>query len=114
MQQSKKSIFLDIDNTIREEQLYANYALTRQDVIKRFGISRISLGHLLKLYADGKTFPTYINCIRLEKACQLLSTTDDSIRAIAEKVGLTQHNLHRLFKNQFGQTPKQYRERQND
>ena len=31
MQQNKKSIFLDIDNTIREEQLYADYALTRQD-----------------------------------------------------------------------------------
>lgn len=110
MRQSRKSIFLKIDKTIREERLYTDYALMRENITSRFGISRITLGHLLKLYANGKTFPSYINSIRLENVCQLLTTTNDSISDIAEKVGLMQHNLHRIFKAQYGLTPKQYRE----
>lgn len=103
-------LFLDIDHCIRERKLYADINLQRQDIISRFGISRNTLNHLLNTYAEGLSFPNYINNIRMEKACTLLrSKPEKTISEIASEVGLSQHNFHNLFRRYFGLTPLTYR-----
>ena len=56
-----KEEFEKIDKVIRRERLYANVDLMRADVMARFGISRHRLNYLLTRYADGMSFPQYIN-----------------------------------------------------
>ena len=56
-----KDFFKEIDSVIRNERLYANVDLMREDVMKRFGISRHRLNDLLNEYAGGLSFPQYIN-----------------------------------------------------
>lgn len=63
-----KEEFEKIDKVIRRERLYANVDLMREDVMARFGISRHHLNYLLTRYADGMSFPQYINAIRIEEA----------------------------------------------
>ena len=105
------SVFNDIDQTIRNEHLYKNVNLQRQDVCDRFGISRHNLNDLLAEHADGLSFPQYINSIRLEEALHLLR--DDpakTISAIAAEVGFTPANLREQFKRKYGVTPGEYRQ----
>lgn len=103
-------LFLEIDRRIKEEKLYSDVNLQRQDIIDLFCIRRNTLNHILNAHAGGLSFPAYVNTIRLERACALLCDEPDKmIKTIAEEVGLTQHNINKLFKEHFGQTPQEYR-----
>jgi AraC-like DNA-binding protein len=51
----------------------------------------------------------YINKKRLDKARRLLTTTDQSISAIGEVIGLDLYYFSRIFKKQNGISPTEYR-----
>ena len=107
-----KDLFESIDTTIRKEQLYAAVNLMREDVMKRFGIGRHHLNDLLNTYADGMSFPQYINSIRIEVAFKLISTHPKmTINDIANKVGLTAPNFRELFKRKYGITPTEFKKK---
>lgn len=54
----------------------------------------------------------YLGQIRLERAAELLMTSDESIQNIAMKTGFrTEKNFFVTFKQRFQMTPKTYRER---
>jgi len=58
----------------------------------------------------GVNLSTYIMHIRIEKAKELLSYTNDSIKSIAEKTGFhTPHYFSRVFKEATGVSPKEYK-----
>ena len=104
-------IFSAIDAAIREEQLYVNQQLQRQDICDRFGISRHALNDLLAQHADGLSFPQYINAIRINEAIVLLKGQPDmTVTAIAKAVGFTPSNFREQFKQKYGITPQEYRQ----
>ena len=106
-----ENVFQTIDTAIRTERLYANTEIQRKDICDRFNIRREALNQLLTDYAGGQSFPAYINAIRLSEACRLLSTEPDkTVNAIADEVGLSPRNLRRLFVDQYGITPTEYRD----
>ena len=105
-------LFETIDTTIREERLYAKVDLMREDIMNRFNVSRHRLNAILNLHADGKSFPQYINSIRLEEAVKLINESPQTpIAVIAKKVGLTAPNFRELFKRKYGITPTEYKEK---
>ena len=105
----KKDLFETIDTTIRKERLYVKN-LMREDVMKRFGISRHYLNDLLNLYADGKSFPQYINAIRMEKIQELMTSHPGiKLNNIAREVGFTIPNMRIQFKQKYGMTPIKYK-----
>lgn len=58
----------------------------------------------------GTTPAKYINDYRLSVACGLLLRTDDSVKCIAEKVGIPdQFYFSRLFSARYGASPARYR-----
>jgi AraC-like DNA-binding protein len=106
-------LFSAIDAAIRNEQLYKNANLQRQDICDRFGIKRHALNDLLAEHAQGLSFPQYVNNIRLEVALRLLR--DDpakTVSAIATAVGFSPANLREQFKRKYGMTPAEYRQNQ--
>lgn len=104
-------LFSRIDEAIKSEHLYTNLLLQRQDIIDRFGISRHALNELLNCYADGQSFPGYINSIRINEALHLLkSEPGKSISEVAAAVGFSPANLREQFKRHFGMTPAEYRQ----
>lgn len=105
-----KTLFKTIDKTIRNEKLYKRDDLSRLYVMERFGIGRHNLNNQLNVFADGKSFPQYINSIRLEVAFELLTYHPEmSIADIAQEVGFTAPNLREQFKRCYGVTPGEYR-----
>ena len=106
----EEGLFNSIDSAIRTDRLYANMGLQRQDICDRFDISRHALNDLLTAYADGQSFPQYINTIRLEEALRLLrDTSSKTLSTIATDVGFTPANLREQFKRKYGITPAEYR-----
>ena len=60
----------------------------------------------------GKTFPTYLNEIRIARVCRLLAETDGTISEIAWSCGFdSMANFQRQFKRNQDCTPTQYRKR---
>ncbi len=112
-EKEESPIFHDIDAAIRNEQLYKNANLQRQDICDRFGIRRHTLNDLLSDHTQGLSFPQYINNIRLEEALRLLrDAPDKTVSAIATEVGFTSSNLREQFKRKYGMTPVEFRQNQ--
>ncbi len=105
-----KDLFKTIDKIIREERLYAQVNLLREDIMERFGIGRHRLNDQLNAFADGMSFPQYINSIRMEIAYDLLTNRPEmKITEIAREVGFTAPNFREQFKRCYGITPAEYR-----
>lgn len=105
-----QELFKTIDNIIRKEHLYAQVNLMREDIMKRFAIGRHHLNDQLNAFADGMSFPQYINSIRMEVAYDLLTNHPEmTITDVAREVGFTAPNLRLQFKRCYGVTPAEYR-----
>ena len=103
-------LFEKIDTTIRHERLYANVNLMREDVMRRFGVSRHLLNELLNSYTDARSFPQYINAIRIEEAHELIIRHPQMTLAdVALRVGFTAPNLREQFKHKYGMTPQKFK-----
>ena len=58
----------------------------------------------------GLTPMAYVKKLRLEKAAELLASTDMNITETAEKCGFDDPNYFaRLFKKSFGKTPREFK-----
>ena len=105
-----KELFKTIDKVIRQEHLYRQVNLMREDIMQRFGIGRHHLNDQLNTFADGMSFPQYINSIRMEVAYNLLTNHPEmTIADVALEVGFTAPNLRQQFKRCYGVTPAEYR-----
>ncbi len=107
---NSSDLFQTIDQTIRKERLYAQVDLQREDIASRFGIGRHRLNALLSTYANGQSFPQYVNSIRMEECFKLFKNSPRmTITAVAKVVGLTPANLRNQFKRVYGVTPSSFR-----
>lgn len=80
------------------EQYSKEYHFTSQYISRRFKAE------------TGYTFSKYLQKVRIEKACELLASTDQTIVDIAEKVGYYDIKyFNDLFKRMLKMTPSEYR-----
>lgn len=80
-----------------------------ESIAKFCHCSRSHLSHMFKTHT-GSTIPQYINSLRIERAKELLATTNDSIRDIGAKVGFDDPNYFcRVFVRFSGITCSEYR-----
>lgn len=85
------------------------YPITAADIARSAGIH---VGHLHRLFQAvmGIHVGEYLTRLRMEKARTLLLRTDIPLGEIARIVGIsTQQYFSRVFKQQTGMTPQQYR-----
>lgn len=58
----------------------------------------------------GNSFVTFLNAARIERACQLLTTTETPIKQIAYQCGFESlSHFNRTFKNLKGESPRDFR-----
>lgn len=93
---------------IQEHHSRTNLLLS--DVAEAVHLSPSHLGHLFRL-RHGVSFIRYLTDLRIEKAKQLLASTDLTIAAIAGLVGYDDATyFHRVFRRVTGLTPTAYRQ----
>lgn len=91
--------------------IQGNYKTTTlDDLSKEFHFSIPYLSKLIKT-TTGHTFKEMIQTLKLNKAIELLSSTDLKIRDISETIGY-ENDTHfiRTFKKVYGLSPNQYRQ----
>ena len=83
--------------------------ITLEKMAKEAGMSRSSFALRFKTNT-GKSLIEYGNLIRLQKACQQLSSTDESATSIAYDCGFGNlGHFYSIFKKQYDMTPVDYR-----
>ena len=74
-----------------------------------YGFNEKYLGRIFK-NETGNTFHEYLNEIRLEKACEMLLNTEDSVVCISRKCGFNNVTyFNRIFLKKFEKTPLEFK-----
>ncbi|CAM4381818.1 helix-turn-helix domain-containing protein [Paenibacillus typhae] len=106
--QKHNSIIENVQNYIREH--YTEPGLSLESVSNIAGLSPSYLGKLFKASTQ-QSFSEALNHTRLEKARELLITSNETAAKISESVGM--YNItyfSTLFKKKYGVSPSVYRE----
>jgi AraC-like DNA-binding protein len=84
--------------------------LTLKEVSKDLDINPAYLSRKFSTYFDNLSFGDYIRKLRIEKAIELLNTSDYSLTEIAYLTGFSdQSHFTRIFKQHVGENPSVYR-----
>jgi len=83
--------------------------LSASDLAEEFGMSESRFSRFFRR-ATGNTFTDFVNHVRINRACQLLTASDQQITSIAFEVGFNNlANFNRRFLDIKGMTPRDYR-----
>ena len=94
-----------ISNYIKK---HINERITLEKLETVFGISKYEISRNFKKYC-GSSFVEYLNTIRINQACSLLTNTKASVNDIAESVGFDNlPHFSKTFKKYTGMSPKQF------
>lgn len=105
-------IFLQFDEKVRNEKLYLNYQMQRDDFARLMGVDRNRFASIIKEYTGGGNLNSYINDMRLEYSIYLLKNHPEmSIQEVGEASALpSSTTFYRLFKEKYDISPKVFRE----
>ena len=95
-----------------KKYIESNYTdnITLEDVSREVNISSYYLSRIFK-EGTGENFIDYLTGLRMDKAKELLATTQYSMKEICAKVGYSDPNyFSKTFKKNVGVTPTEYRE----
>ena len=85
--------------------------ISLNDVAERVNLAPAYVSYIFKK-ETGQTLVKYITDIKMQKAKMLLEDMDMKIIQVARSLGYeNQSYFNRLFKNYYGVTPGQYREK---
>ncbi len=96
------------------EQHFGESDLRMEDVAHRFNLSPSHFSTVFRQHA-GKTFRVYLSNLRINKAKELLKTTNLKSAEVAFRCGYSDpHYFSSVFKKKTGQTPLKFRDRSQD
>lgn len=105
-----QAVFLAFDARVREERIYLNYQLSRDDYAAVMGVDRNRFAAILKKYTRGN-LNAYLNNLRLDYSVGLFRAHPEwSVSEIASHCALPSlSTFYRLFKEKYGMSPNAFR-----
>ena len=98
-----------IESYFQQEKAFLNPKLRLSDVVKAVGSNRSYVSNYFNQDLN-TTFFDYVNGLRVEYACELLSSTSDSVDVVAMNSGFNSPStFYRVFQQVKGCTPANYR-----
>ncbi|MBS6196339.1 MAG: helix-turn-helix domain-containing protein [Clostridiales bacterium] len=83
--------------------------ITQMDMAERFYFNASTISRMFVKYM-GVNFSEYLNTIRLEKAKDLLKTTERTVSDVAQEVGFESLSyFSKQFKRKYGMNPQEYK-----
>lgn len=102
-----RKVILEAKQYIQEH--YQNPDLSVEMMCRQLHMSPAYFSTIFKK-ETGQTYIAYLTEVRLDKAVELLNTTNDKTYVIAQKVGYQEQNYFSyVFKKRFGVSPTRYR-----
>lgn len=105
-----EKLFFSFDWQVKEQKLYLNYQLGRDDYARLMGVDRNRFAVILKKFTSNN-LSTYLNDLRLEHSITLFREHPDwPINRVAEESALPRiSTFYRLFKDKYGVSPNNFR-----
>lgn len=105
-----KELFELFDQRVRQDKLFLDYQLGRDDYARVMGVDKNRFASLMKEYG-GVHLNTYLNNLRLEHSIDLFRNHPEwSINEIASQSALPNTStFYRLFKEKYGMSPNVFR-----
>lgn len=106
-----ENLFLRFDQQVKEQKLYLDYQLTRDDYAQLMGVDRNRFASVLKLFTAGGNLSCYLNDLRLEYSIGLFRNHPDwPISKVAAESALPSlSTFYRLFKDKYGISSSSFR-----
>lgn len=106
-----ETLFQTFDQQVKEQRLYLDYQLTRDDYAQLMGVDRNRFASILKLFTAGGNLSCYLNDLRLEYSIGLFRNHPDwPISKVATESALPSlSTFYRLFKDKYGISPNSFR-----
>ena len=106
-----ETLFQTFDQQVKEQKLYLDYQLTRDDYAQLMVVDRNRFAAVLKLFTSGGNLSMYLNELRLEYSVSLFRNHPDwPISKVAEESALpSSSTFYRLFKDKYGISPNSFR-----
>ncbi|MCU0341490.1 MAG: helix-turn-helix domain-containing protein [Spirosomaceae bacterium] len=106
-----KALISRLEKVLTQQEVYKNPDLKLSDLAAMLDLSTHQLSQLLNDNLQ-KSFSTYLNEYRIQKACELIAAdTDLKVEGIGYEVGYNaKSTFFAAFKKVTGQTPSQYKE----
>lgn len=106
-----ETLFQTFDQQVKEQKLYLDYQLTRDDYAQLMGVDRNRFAAVLKLFTSGGNLSMYLNELRLEYSVSLFRNHPDwPISRVATESALPSlSTFYRLFKDKYGISPNSFR-----
>jgi hypothetical protein len=99
----------DLKNLI-QDHIDTNLNFNLKIASEELDVNPAYLSREFSRYFDNLSFGEYIRKLRIEKAIQLLESSEDTLAEIAYLTGFSdQSHFNRVFKAHTGQTPSEYR-----
>jgi AraC-like DNA-binding protein len=93
-----------------QDQIDTNMSLSLQQVSEELEINPAYLSREFSKYFENLSFGDYIRKMRIEKAMNLMETTDYSLAEIAYLTGFSdQSHFNRIFKKQMSMKASEYK-----
>lgn len=107
---SNGELFVRFDRKVRQEKMYLDYHLGRDDYARVMGVDKNRFASVLKECSTGN-LAAYLNNLRLEYSVGLFQEHPDwAISRIAEMSALPNlSTFYRLFKEKYGMSPNLFR-----
>lgn len=105
-----EKLFFSFDWQVKEQKLYLNYQLGRDDYAQLMGVDRNRFAAILKKFTSNN-LSTYLNDLRLEYSVTLFREHPDwPINRVAEESALPRiSTFYRLFRDKYGISPNNFR-----
>lgn len=105
-----EKLFFSFDWQVKEQKLYLNYQLGRDDYAQLMGVDSNRFAAILKKFTSNN-LSTYLNDLRLEYSVTLFREHPDwPINRVAEESALPRiSTFYRLFKDKYGISPNNFR-----
>lgn len=102
-----------IDAQIESLGLYRNPNVTLKEIAQALGLTQRRITLAIKSRREDNTLAEYLNTKRLLEGCRLLVEQPNwTVDAVAHEAGFGGTTTFRtIFRNRFGMSPKQYREK---
>jgi len=106
----KPPIWVNELKSMIQDQIDMNLTLSLTNLAESLDVNPAYVSRSFGRYFDDLSFGEYIRKLRIDKAIQLLESTEYSLTEIAYLTGFSdQSHFTRIFKKQIGQVPSEYR-----
>jgi AraC-like DNA-binding protein len=107
----KDTILQRLETLMQTEKLFTDFEIDRKMVANRLSTNENYLTNAIRNAHNGQTFTEYVNSLRLNCARNLLQNNAEmSIKEVSFEAGFSSYKyFHKLFREEFGLSPSDFR-----